>query len=84
VAETIKDGKGSPKLINDEFMVPWFMSNGIVMREALDYAMSGCSESRLPNRETGKTGNSCINYGAVMEMTLRDGKMKFYKDEQFG
>src|SRR5512137_2974015 len=39
VAETIKDGKGSPKLINDEFEVPWFMSNGIVKREALDYAM---------------------------------------------
>ncbi len=84
VVEVMKDGKGSPKLINDEFMVPWFMSNGVVMREALDYAMSGCSESRLPNRETGKTGNSCVNYGAVLEMTLRDGKMKFYKDERFG
>src|SRR5512141_1923658 len=48
VAETMKDGTGSPKLINDEFEVPWFMSNGIVKREALDYAMSGCSESRLP------------------------------------
>ena len=84
MAETIKDGKGSPKLINDEFMVPWFMSNGIVKREALDYAMSGCSESRLPNRETHKTGNCGINYGAVIEMTLRDGKMKIHKDEQFG
>lgn len=84
VAETIKDGKGSPKLINDEFEVPWFMSNGVVKREALDYAMSGCSESRLPNRETHKTGNGGINYGAIMEMTLRDGRMKIYKDEQFG
>lgn len=84
VAETIKDGKGSPKLINDEFEVPWFLSNGIEKREALDYAMSGCSESRLPNRETHKTGNAGINYGAVMEMTLRDGKMKIYQDEQFG
>lgn len=84
VAETIKDGKGSPKLINDEFEVPWFLANGVEMREALDYAMSGCSESRLPNRETHKTGNAGINYGAVMEMTLRDGKMKIYNDEQFG
>lgn len=84
VAETIKDGKGSPKMINDEFMVPWFMSNGVEMREALDYAISGCSESRLPNRETHKTGNTGINYGAVMEMTLRDGRMKIHKDEQFG
>lgn len=84
VTETIKDGKGSPKLINDEFMVPWYMSNGIEKREALDYAMSGCSESRLPNRETHKTGNAGINYGAVFEMTLRDGKMKIYGEEQFG
>ncbi len=82
--ETIKDGKGSPKLINDEFEIPWFMSNGIVKHEALDYAMSGCSESRLPNRETHKTGNGGINYGAVMEMMLRDGRIKIYKDEQFG
>ncbi|MDY0282097.1 MAG: pyruvate formate lyase family protein, partial [Salinivirgaceae bacterium] len=84
VAEVIKDGKGSPKLLNDEFMVPWFMSNGIVRKEALDYAISGCSESRLPNRETHKTGNSGINYGAVIEMTLRDGRMKIHQDEQFG
>ena len=84
VAETIKDGKGSPKLINDEFIVPWYLSNGIEKREALDYAMSGCSESRLPNRETHKTGNAGINHGAVMEMTLRDGKMKIYGEEQFG
>lgn len=84
VVETIKDGKGSPKLINDEFLIPWFLSNGVEMREALDYAISGCSESRLPNRETGKTGNSAVNYGAVFEMALRDGRMKFFKDEQFG
>ena len=84
VAETIKDGKGSPKLINDEFIIPWYLSNGVARREALDYAMSGCSESRLPNRETHKTGNAGINYGAVMEMTLRDGRMKIHEDAQFG
>ena len=84
LVDAIKDGKGSPKLVNDEFLIPWFLSNGIPMREALDYAISGCTESRLPNRETGKTGNSGINYGALVEMTLRDGKMKFWKDAQFG
>lgn len=84
VVDTIKDGKGSPKLINDEFQIPFFLSHGISMNEALDYAASGCTESRLPNRETGKTGNSAINYGAILEMTFRDGKMKFWKEEQFG
>jgi len=84
LVDTIKDGKGSPKLLNDEFQIPFFLSHGISRIEALDYAASGCTESRLPNRETGKTGNSAINYGAIIEMTFRDGRMKIHKDEQFG
>ena len=84
VAEANKDGKGSPKLVNDEFMIPFFLSHGIEMREALDYATSGCTESRLPNRETGKTGNTALNYGAITEMTLRNGKVKIWNDLQFG
>ena len=84
VAEAIKDGKGSPKLLNDEFQIPFLLSHGIEMREALDYAASGCTEGRLPNRETGKTGNSAINYGPVIEMTLRNGRVKSWNDPQFG
>ena len=48
VADTNKDGKGSPKLINDEFLIPYFLSHGVPVREALDYAASGCCESRVP------------------------------------
>ena len=84
VADTNKDGKGSPKLINDEFLIPFFLSHGVPVREALDYAASGCCESRLPNRETHKMGNSAINYGAVLEMTLRSGRIKHWDDVQFG
>jgi pyruvate formate-lyase/glycerol dehydratase family glycyl radical enzyme len=84
IADTNKDGKGSPKLVNDEFLIPFFLSHGVPIRAALDYATSGCTESRLPNRETGKTGNSCINYGAVLEMALRDGRIKFWDDLQLG
>jgi isethionate sulfite-lyase len=84
VADAIKDGKGSPKLVNDEFTIPFFLSHGIEMREALDYATSGCTESRLPNRETGKTGNTGLNYGTILEMALRNGRIKIWKDLQFG
>ncbi len=76
VAEAIKDGKGTPKVLNDEQIVPFYLANGATVEEALDYAGSGCIESRLVNRETQVTGNSIINYGAVVEMTLRDGKVK--------
>ncbi|MBU6443254.1 MAG: glycyl radical protein [Alphaproteobacteria bacterium] len=84
VAEAIKDGKGSPKIINDEFLVPFYLSHGVSHREALDYAVSGCIESRLINRETHKTGGSAINYGSVLEMALRQGRVKILGDLRFG
>lgn len=84
VAEAIKDGKGSPKVINDEFLVPFYLSHGASHAEALDYAVSGCIESRLINRETHKTGGSAINHGSVMEMTLRNGRVKIHGDLPFG
>lgn len=84
VAEAVKDGTGRPKVVNDENIVPFYLSNGATVPEALDYACSGCCESRLVNRETQVTGNTGTNLGAVVEMALRDGKSKVWKDEQFG
>jgi len=84
VAEAIKDGKGTPKVLNDEQIVPFYLANGATVEEALDYAGSGCIESRLVNRETQVTGNAAINYGSIVEMTLRDGRIKVWKDLPFG
>ena len=57
VAEVVKDGKGFPKLLNDEMIVPFYLANGASLKEALDWCISGCCESRLPNRETNVTGS---------------------------
>jgi isethionate sulfite-lyase len=84
VAETIKDGKGFPKLLNDEMVIPFYLANGATMKEALDWNVSGCCENRLPNRETNVTAGGAINYGSVVEMTFRNGKLKVFKDLQFG
>jgi formate C-acetyltransferase len=84
VAEVIKDGKGFPKLLNDERVIPFYLASGATVAEANDYAISGCCEQRLPNRETGCTGNGGINLGSVVEMTFRDGRLKVFKDLQFG
>lgn len=84
VAEANKDGKGSPKVINDEYVVPFYLAHGVPIADALDYAVSGCIESRLPNIETHKTGNSAINYGSIIEMTLRDGRVRIWGDQRFG
>src|SRR5262245_13425877 len=34
VADCIKDGKGYPKLLNDETVIPFYLANGATMKEA--------------------------------------------------
>ena len=84
VAEVLKDGKGFPKLLNDERVIPFYLANGATLQEALDWNVSGCMENRLINRETNVTANGAINYGSAVEMTFRSGKLKVLKDLQFG
>ncbi len=84
IAEMIKDGKGFPKLLNDEMVIPFYLANGATLKEALDWCISGCCENRIPNRETNVTGNGGINYGSVVEMTFRNGKLKVLHDLPFG
>jgi pyruvate formate-lyase/glycerol dehydratase family glycyl radical enzyme len=84
VVETIKDGKGYPKLLNDEFVIPFYLANGASREEANDWTISGCCENRLINRETNVTANGGFNYGSAVEMTFRDGRLKVFKDLQFG
>ena len=84
ISETIKEGSGFPKLINDEEVVPLYLSKGATFEEVLDYAVSGCAEARMPNRDTYTSGCAYINFAAALEMTLYNGKMKKYGDEQIG
>lgn len=84
VAETVKEGSGFPKLINDEEVIPLLLAKSAGFEEANDYAVSGCSECRMPNRDTYTSGCAYINYAAAMEMTLYNGKMKNNSDGLLG
>ncbi|MGF7186951.1 formate C-acetyltransferase, partial [Desulfitispora alkaliphila] len=84
VAETIKEGSGFPKLINDEEVVPLLLSKGARFDEAYDYAVSGCAEARMPNRDTYTSPNAYINFASAVEMTLYNGKTLLTEDESFG
>ena len=81
---TIKDGTGFPKIINDEEVVPLLLSKGAAFEEAYDYAVSGCAECRMPNRDTYTSPGAYINFGAALEMTIYNGKMLKYGDELLG
>ena len=65
-------------------VIPFYLANGATLKEALNWNISGCCENRLINRETNVTANGIINYGSAVEMTFRDGKLKVFKDLQFG
>jgi formate C-acetyltransferase len=81
ITETIKEGSGFPKLINDEEVIPLLIAKGADFKEANDYAVSGCSEARMPNRDTYTSGCAYINFAAAVEMTLYNGRMKLYGEE---
>lgn len=78
VCETIKEGSGFPKLFCDDEIVPLLVAKGGSMEEANDYCVTGCSETKMLNREGIATGCAWINLGAILEMTLRDGRMSCY------
>ncbi|MEG0990022.1 MAG: pyruvate formate lyase family protein, partial [Gordonibacter sp.] len=83
-AETIKEGQGFPKLFNDEEIVPLYVQKGATMAEALDYAVSGCTECRVINRETYINGCATTNLGAVMELTMNNGRLRRFGERQVG
>ena len=84
VAETIKEGSGFPKLINDDEVIPLLLAKGATMEEANDYAVSGCSEVRMPNRDTYTSPCAYINFAAALEMTLFHGQMLKWEGETIG
>ena len=81
IALTIKEGSGFPKLINDDEVIPLLISKGADSASANDYAVSGCTEVRIPNLDTFTTPCAFLNIGAVTELNLRNGRMKKYGDE---
>lgn len=84
VAETIKSGEGFPKLLNDEDIIPLLLSKGANFSEANDYSASGCSECRMPNRDTYTSPNAYINFAAALEMVIYNGCMLNYGNECLG
>jgi formate C-acetyltransferase len=40
IAEIIQDGKGFPKMTNDEMVIPFYLANGATLKEALDWHVS--------------------------------------------
>lgn len=84
VAETIKEGTGFPKLFFDEEIIPLLLAKGATVEEANDYCICGCTEAKMINRDAVMTGCAWVNLGAVVEMTLRNGRLRAFGDRLVG
>jgi formate C-acetyltransferase len=84
ICETIKEGTGFPKLFFDEEIIPLFLAKGAEPAEANDYCIAGCTEAKLLNRDGVTTGCAWANLGAIVEMALHDGRLKFAGGERLG
>ncbi|WP_394405756.1 formate C-acetyltransferase [Streptococcus sp. 20-1249] len=81
--ETIRLGTGIPQLFNDEVCVPAFLSKGVSLDDARDYATVGCVETSIPGRTYGLHDISLFNLLRIMELSmynLRDKEDVSYED----
>ncbi|WP_321969943.1 pyruvate formate lyase family protein, partial [Salmonella enterica] len=69
-AETIRLGTGIPQIFSDEVVVPAFLSRGVSLEDARDYAVVGGVELSIPGRADGLHDISMFSLLKVMEISL--------------
>lgn len=74
--ETIRLGTGIPQLFNDEVCIPAFLSKGVSLDDARDYATVGCVETSIPGRTYGLHDIALFNLLRIMELSLYDLRHK--------
>ncbi|BDR55548.1 formate C-acetyltransferase [Xylocopilactobacillus apis] len=72
--ETIRLGTGIPMLFNDDVCEPGFLSKGVSLDDARDYAVVGCVETTIPGRTYGLHDIALFNLMKIMEISLYDFK----------
>jgi formate C-acetyltransferase len=84
IAETIKEGQGYPKLLNDEIIIPMLLAKGMPLHMANDWTVNGCMESRQIRCEVYNCGSAYNNEAMSLEMALNDGKIRWLNNLQVG
>lgn len=70
--ETIRLGTGIPQLFNDEVIIPGFLSKGVSLDDARDFATVGCVEISIPGKTYGLHDIALFNLLRIMELSLYD------------
>lgn len=76
-------GTGHPSFFNDTVVIPSLADKGVMIEDARDYSIAGCSSIQPTRRDKGSHNGGYLNLAACMEFVLNDG---FWKkgNRQFG
>lgn len=72
--ETIRLGTGIPQLFNDEVIIPGFLSKGVSLEDARDFATVGCVEISIPGKTYGLHDIALFNLLRIMELSMYELK----------
>ncbi|MHA1784478.1 MAG: pyruvate formate lyase family protein [Candidatus Helarchaeota archaeon] len=82
VVDMITRAQGAPFLLNfDERSIEGMVLEGIPREEAWNYACVGCLENTMQGNDRSGTVNCNPNLAKSIELTLWNGKSKYYKGE---
>jgi formate C-acetyltransferase len=70
IAGMLKNGSGSPSLVNDDVIVPMLEDRGTERADALDYSPIGCVEPAAPGSTFGSTDAALVNLPLALEWAL--------------
>lgn len=70
----IKHGGGIPSFFNGDVIIQTLMDEGVVLKDARNWAISGCAEPIVPAKSNSHAmGNCIINLAKLLEVTLNTG-----------
>lgn len=76
-------GTGHPSFFNDEVVVPSLVDKGLILEDARDYAVAGCSSVHATRKDKGSNNGGYLNLGASVDLALHNGFWK-YGNKQVG
>jgi len=82
-SELARIGTGHPSFFNDRVVVPSLVDKGIILEDARDYAVAGCSSVHPTRKDKGSNNGGYLNLAASVDLALHDGYWK-YGQKQIG
>jgi pyruvate formate-lyase/glycerol dehydratase family glycyl radical enzyme len=67
-------GSGMPQIFNDESIIPALENQGIIHRDAMDYAIVGCVELTTHGNNLGWSDAAMFNMVKALELAINDGR----------